>query len=287
MQGAFRPVPEALKLNLLHDGGMEVGTAYLHDGPERIEFRADVNKSSVFTMIQDAYIRGASIEFHTEDESRDPDGTRVIERGRLVGLALVRRSSYPRSRIELRARSGRTLRATIPVNRDLQCECIATGGGGAECAAIVRFEEGIAAELAETIGRAFEDAQAGIVGRDVLAVQKDYSNPIASARRGTLRARATDAGVAIEADLPAGRVGDDVVAASESAGIVARPLIDYASPETKFVDTATGRVVERARVRAILIGSTDSRAGWDDAVIDYDGENRAAPAPAGRRRVWL
>ena len=85
----------------------------------------------------------------------------------------------------------------------------------------------------------------------------------------------------------AGKVGDDVVAASETAGIVARPLIDYEDPETKFTDTAAARVVESARVKAILIGSTDSRAGWDDARIDYDGETRAAPAPVRRRRIWL
>ena len=208
-----------------------------------------------------------------------------MERAELTGLALVDSGAYPGAIAEVRARSGRTLRATIPVNRELQCECIAQGGGGSECAAAVRFQEGVAEELADMIGRAFEQAQAGVAGRDVLAVQKDYSNPIASARRGTLRATATTEGAALEMDLPSGRVGDDVVSASQAAGVVARPLIDFDAPETVFTDTATGRVVEKARVRAILVGSTDSRAGWDDAVIDFDDGGRAAPER--RRRVWL
>ena len=191
----------------------------------------------------------------------------------------VDRGAYPAANAEVRARSGRTLRATIPTGRDLQCECIAQGGGGAACAAVVKFQEAIAEPIADMIGRAFEEAQAGIAGRDVLAVHKDYGNAIASARRGTLRATATADGARIEADLPAGRVGDDVVAASETAGIVARPLIDYDSPETKFTDTHTGRVVESAHVRAILFaieveggavmlrpaGSWDVRGPWRES----------------------
>ena len=285
--GAFGEV-RSIPVNLQHDPSfVVVRDALLTDSPRELRVRADLPPgSAALALVKRGALNGFSIEFTARSE-RHEAGVRVVERADLTGLALVDRGAYPAATAEVRARSGRTLRATIPVNRDLQCECIAQGGGGAECAAIVRFQAGIAEPMAEMIGRAFEEAQAGIAGRDVLAVQKDYSNPIASARRGTLRARATGEGVELEADLPAGRVGDDVVAASETAGIVARPLIDYDSPETRYVDTDAGRVVERAHVRAILVGSTDSRAGWDDARIDYDGEARAAPAPARRRRVWL
>lgn len=143
--------------------------------------------------------------------------------------------------------------------------------------------------IQDMIDRAYRDALEGVQGRDVLAVAKDYGNPIASARRGTLRAVATKAGLRVEADLPAGRVGDDVVAASETAGVVARPLIDYEADETEFQDTGEGRIVSSARVRAFLIGATDARGGWPDAVIDYDGSEKAsAHAPRERRwRLWL
>ena len=104
LPGALAPVPDTLALNLLHDGELEIGTAYLSDGPERLEFRADVGTRAVAELIRDAYIRGASIEFHADAERRDADGTRVVERARLTGLALVREPSYPASRVELRNR---------------------------------------------------------------------------------------------------------------------------------------------------------------------------------------
>ena len=154
---------------------------------------------------------------------------------------------------------------------------------------MIRFEKEVAEPMAAMIQRAFDEAQAGINGSDVLAVHKDYSGVVASARRGTLRATAGARGLEIEADLPSGRVGDDVVAASEAAGVIARPLIDYESDETAFADTAEGRVVTRARVRAFLIGSTDARAGWPDARIAYDGngEERNAAPRRRERRIWL
>lgn len=284
--GAFGEVG-TIGINLQHDPTIVLAPdALLTDTARELRVRAELAEgSAALALVKRGALNSFSIEFRSKSEWREA-GVRVVERADLTGLALVDRGAYPQSTAEVRAQSGRTLRATIPVDRDLQCECIAQGGGGAECAAVVRFQKGIAEPMAEMIGRAFEEAQAGIAGRDVLAVAKDYGNPIASARRGTLRATATAEGVALEADLPAGRVGDDVVAASETAGIVARPLIDYDSPETVFTDTDAGRVVESARVRAILVGATDSRRGWDDAVIDYDGEARAAPAP-GRRRIWL
>lgn len=284
--GAFGAV-STIPVNLQHDSAIVVARdAILTDSARELRVRAELPEgSAALALVKRGALNGFSIEFRARAEHHE-GGVRVVERATLTGLALVDRGAYPQSKAEVRARSGRTLRATIPTGRDLQCECIAQGGGGAACAAVVKFQEEIAEPIADMIGRAYEEAQAGVAGRDVLAVMKDYGSPVASARRGTLRARATGEGVALEADLPAGRVGDDVVAASETAGIIARPLIDYESPETVFTDTDTARVVERAHVRAILIGATDSRRGWDDAVIDYDGEARAAPAPA-RRRIWL
>ena len=223
-----------------------------------------------------------------ERERRD-GALRVIESAELRGIGIVRSPSYGDSRVEARAKSGRILRATIPADRDLQCECVGRGGGGAECAAMVRLQREVMEPMAAAVARAFEEAQAGLHGRDVLAVARDYGNPVASARRGTLRAVAGDDGLEIEVDLPTGRVGDDVQAASETAGLVARPLISYEDPETEFVDGPDGRVVSRARVRAFLIGATDARDGWPDARIDHAGEGRAAATPPRerRRRIWL
>ena len=188
------------------------------------------------------------------------------------------------SKVEARARSGRTLRShRIPYDAELACECIAQGGSGAACVAAVKFERYAGTLMAQAINQAAAD----VGGPDVLAVFKDYSRPLGSARKGTLRAVDTDDGLAIEVDLPTGEAGNMAVAASETAGVIVRPLIDYEADATTFDDTPAGRVVKTAHVRAFLVGSTDSRAGWKDARID-DAPDDAPRARQERRvRVWL
>ena len=294
--GSLR-LAESVHLDLHHDPERAVawhpnGGLTLANGRDVLTMRAELPPipaaARALAEIRAGRVDGLSVEFRAVKERREGQ-IRVIEEAVLSGIGIVKSPSYGDSRVEARARSGRTLRATIPLGRDLQCECIAQGGGGAECAARVRFEQGIMEPIREMIQRAHADAVAGIAGRDVLAVHKDFGNPIASARRGTLRAAPGASGVDVEVDLPVGRVGDDVVAASEAAGVVVRPLIDYASDETAFVDTPAGpRVVSRFRPRAFLVGSTDARSGWDDARISYDADDENREAPAKRRvRVWL
>ena len=174
--------------------------------------------------------------------------------------------------MEARAKSGRTLRASIPYDKELACECI-----GGQCVPMVKFNA--------VAGRFMARAIASRDG-EVLAVFKDYSRPLGSARRGTLRAASTDEGLNIEIDLPTGEAGDMAVEASEAAGVIARPLIDY--DRSEFTDTETGRMVERPFLRAVLIGSTDAREGWPDARIDYDGGTGPRHGRSSRRlRAWL
>ena len=291
--GSIR-LAESVHLDLAHDPERAVawhpgGGLTLDNGRQALAMRAELPPipaaDRALAEIRAGRANGLSVEFRALAERREA-GLRVIERAELRGIGIVRCPSYGASRVEARARSGRTLRATVPVDADLVCECIAQGGSASACRGMIRFKKEVAEPMAAMIARAFEEAQAGVQGRDVLAVAKDYSNPIASARRGTLRATATAQGLELEADLPSGRVGDDVVAASETAGVIARPLIDYDADETEFVDTPEGRVVSRARVRAFLIGSTDARAGWPDGRIDYDAD-RSAKAAGRNRRIWL
>ena len=224
-------------------------------------------------------IVGLSIEFKAVRERRE-GGLRVVEEAVLSGIGLVRVPSYGASRVEARAKSGRTLRSTIPVDRALACECIAQAGSGSggSCIPIVKLRSEVSRIMADTIERAAEGT-----GADVLAVYKDYSRPLGSARRGTLRAVEGEDGLDIEVDLPIGEAGDMAVAANAAAGIVARPLIDY--DRSEYEDGPEGRVISNPHLRAILIGATDARAGWPDALID-GGERSAAPERR-RRRVWL
>ena len=199
-------------------------------------------------------LSGFSVEFHSRAERRER-GIRVIERADLSGLALVDRGAYPQSKAEVRARSGRTLRSKVPYNKRLACECIARGGpgSGAACVPLAKFAKVAGDGMAEAIEAAVAEA------RDILAVAKDYSKPLASASRGTLRAVSTDDGLDVEIDLPAGALGDDVIAANEAAGIIVRPLIDY--DRSVYVDGPDDREVTKPYLRAFLVGATDAARG--------------------------
>ena len=289
--GSIR-LAEAIHLDLHHDVERAVawhpgGGLALDNGRQALTMRAELPPipaaDRALAEIRAGRVNGLSVEFQAVQERREGE-IRVIEDAVLAGIGIVARPSYGGSRVEARARSGRTLRATVPVDRDLVCQCISEGGSASGCRAVVRMQREVMQPMADMIARAFEDARAGVQGSDVLAVAKDYSNPIASARRGTLRAVPSARGLEIEADLPVGRVGDDVVAASETAGVIARPLVDW--DRSEFVDGPDVRTVTKAYLRAILIGSTDARGGWPDARIAYvaDQEERAVPR---RRRAWL
>ena len=230
-------------------------------------------------------LRGFSIEFAALAETRDASGIRVVCRAELPGIGLVGSPSYPLSRVEARQRSGRVMRSRIPYNKTLACDCIAKGGAGSACVAAAKFSR----HAGDLMAEAFNEAN-----REVLAIAGNYRRPLGSASRGTVRANSTADGLEIEIDLPAGAIGDEVIAANETAGVIIRPLIDMSRSE--FVDTPTGREYRRPHLRALIVGSTDARGGWPDVTIEdvLDVPPRGAAAMARalskmsrRRRVWL
>ena len=279
--GAFAPLPASLELNLLHDGAMPVGRAYLADGPERIEFRAEIQQRAVQQMIRDSYVRGASVEFHAERESRDPDGTRVVERGRMVGLALVRDPSYPKSRIELRARLGKTIRQRIPTGRPLACQC-----SGVEC----KFAEFLEAELGAMFERAFSAAEG-----EILAARGSYGEPLASKSRGGVRGTMAGREGVLEVDLPDSAAGRAVLDDIENVGgaMLARPFLDAELSESHVREgRAAGqgnvRVYSKPVLRSVIVGATDATANWPVLeVVDTPDMETPQTAPARRRALWL
>ena len=299
LPGAFGPAPSA-PLNIQHDHKMIVlgaGDYVLTDTDRALEIRAELSPSSAaLELVRRGALNGYSVEFHARAERRE-SGVRVIERAALVGIGLVDAPSYPGSTAEIRARArgtgktarlkaGRLLRSRIPIDRSLACECLKRGGGAA-CIPLARFSRTAGDGMAAAINDALAEA------RDVLAVMGEYKRPIASASRGTLRAVSTDDGLNIEMDLPAGEVGDAVVAAHEAAGVIVRPLIDFAKSE--FVDTDRGREYVKPWLRALLVGVSDQKGGWPDPVIETPGkpkttaEKIAALAKIGQRRnrLWF
>ena len=279
--GAFGAVG-SVDLNLQHDPAVVVARgASLTDSPVALSVRATLSDgAAALALVKRGALRGFSVEFHAKRERRDAAGVRVVEAATLTGLALVDRPAYPAAGAEVRARSGRRMRSSVPYDRGLACECIAQQGpgSGGTCIPIARFSKVAGEAMAEQMDRAFAQAE-----RDILAVAGNFRRPLGSVSKGTLRGRPTDDGLDLEIDLPAGAVGDEIIAAHEAAGVVIRPLIDF--DRSEFTDGPDGREYTRPHLRAFLVGATDTKAGWPDPTIDYDVEGRAAPV--ARRRIWL
>ena len=146
LPGAFGEV-RTVPINLQHDSSIVlVRDAQLTDSPRELRVRADLRPgSAALDLVRRGALNGFSIEFHAKAERRDA-GVRVVERAELTGLALVDRGAYPGATVEVRARSGRTVRQRIPSGRNLGCQC-----SGDDCS-FARFE---LPELGEMIGRAF------------------------------------------------------------------------------------------------------------------------------------
>ena len=280
LPGSFGAVPTTIAVNLQHDAAIVVAErAVLADSPRALHVRADLpENSAALALVRRSALNGFSIEFHARAERREA-GVRVVERADLTGLALVDRGAYPASKAEVRARSGRRLRSKVPYDSFAACECIAQRGpgSGGECIPMVRFTKMAGELMADALGEAERQ-------RDILAIAGNYRRPLGSVSRGTVRAKSVDDGLEVEIDLPAGAVGDEIIAANEAAGVIVRPLIDY--DRSEFTDGPDGRTVTKPHLRAFIVGATDTKEGWDDAVIDYgDPESRAAPER--RRRLWL
>ena len=265
----------SISLNLQHDQERilidSLGDSLrVNDTPEALRVRVELPATplgrSAAIEVRAGSLLGFSAEFDALAEHED-HGVRIIDRAILQRLGLVDSPAYPRSTVEIRALSGRRLKALIPYDKPLSCGCIENKS----CPPFVKF------------GKAAGDAMAAMLEggeQDVLAVAGNYRRPLGSASRGTLRARSTTKGLEIEIDLPVGAVGEEVIAAHESAGVIVRPLIDMT--KSSFTDTVRGREYTRPHVRAFLVGATDSKQGWPEVLID-----KARAARAARRRLWL
>ena len=283
----FRPgsveLLEPVTLNLQHDPERRIastadGTLRVSDGPDALRLEADLREGSAeLALVRRGALSGLSSEFYAIRETRSAEGLRVIERAAVPAFGLVDRGSY-RTTVELRHAAatlnvesrvgmGRSIAAGIPADADLACECSGPG---------CRFARMAAEGLQEAFDEAFDEFTS-----EVVATWANYSQPLASVSKGTLR-RDGATGVAI--DLPDDDFGRAVVAADESTGVVIRPYLDP-------VDSVAERdgetmVYSRPVIRAFVVSSTDKRSGWPEPRMmpTPDPEARAA---SRRRRLWL
>ena len=203
---------------------------------------------------------------------------RVIEEATLSGIGIVRAPSYGQSRVEARGRSRRMLRAHIPADTDLACECSGVGCKFARFA-----QEALEGAMAEVFER---------MEREAVASFGSYAAPLASAGRGTMRGRAVEGGADVEIDIPRGAAGDAVIAAHEDAGVVVRPFLDGDRSQGQAIpreDGTNAMAYTAASVRAFIVSATDARDGWPEPQLVATPEELAsACAPRSRRRrLWL
>ena len=279
--GALR-MAESVHLDLHHDPERAIawhpgGGLALANSRDMLTMRAELPPipaaDRALAEIKAGRVDGLSVEFRAVKERRDGH-LRVIENAELRGIGLVRNPSYQQSHVEARRRSGRTMRATIPAGRSLECRC-----SGAEC----KFAKMAAEGMQEAFNSAFQQFE-----REVIAGFGSYDMPLASASSGTLRGRILGNGDGeVEIDLPADSVGAATLAAHEAAGVIVRPHIDSAGA----VSTVEGetRVYQTMPIRAFLVSATDAREGWPAPVLVPTPEELAhasAPRLRGLPR-WL
>ena len=276
--GSLEPL-EPVTLNLQHDPERRIastgdGTLRLSDTPEALTLEADLRAGSAeLELVRRGVLTGLSVEFHSLAETR-AGGLRVLQRAAYPAVGLVDRSSY-RTAVELRratetlnlesrVRMGRTMTAVIPAGKRLACECSGPG---------CRFAEMMAEGLQQAFDEAFAEAA------NTIATWGNYSQPLASVTRGTLR-RTGPTTVAI--DLPDDDFGRAALAANESAGVVVRPYLDPVDSVAEVIDETM--VYSKPKIRAFVVSATDAREGWPEPKVTAtpDIEGRAA-----RFRSWL
>ena len=281
---ALRLAP-AVPLNLMHNPLQAV--AWHPDGGLRLEHDDDALRmvadvpaipagDVALEMVRQGEAKGLSVEFRAERERREGRGdhaVRVIEAAELTGVGIVRRPSYGKSHVEARARSGRTMRASIPTDTTMDCACV---DGGCSRVQV----------LSDAMDQMWQETFTGATERIATAYLENQSAPIASTSRGTLRGRVTGVGdYEVELDIPDSEAGRQLIAAWDASGLVVRPFVDQVQGEV--IDGV--QHVSGGRLRAFVATTTDQREGWPDPELmatppDVLEGRSALPE---RRKVWL
>ena len=274
LPGAFTSREEPLVLDVAHDPLLPVATTddrlTLNDTSRALSVRAELLDTPLGTpgsgpmsMIRRRMLTGLSVSYYPIKE-RTVAGVVEVAEAHLQGIGLVSRGMYPGTEIRVRQLGDSWLRATIPFDTSLQCEC-----QGPDCAKV------------EFLAEAFDRVLAG--DDEVFAVAGDFSKVLGSRQKGTLLLEKGDNGLEIgltEASTPAAQ---EVIGGARATSYYARPLIDNDASESVLESGV--RVYREAATNAILIKPTANNAGWN--AVDL-AEALLPPRPRqGRPLIWL
>ena len=267
--GAFGPAAGVrVVLNVMHDFRRGVDSSFHPGGGLQfrdtdnggMRFRAQVSPE-VHAAVRAGRLRGTSVEFDPLEE-RVEDRTRVIRRGRLLGLALVDQGAYPSARVAFRRARAR-VSGSVALGTKLACRC------RRECDSVEidvgAFDDSIAETLAGE-----REVFAFATGR--------YGEPLASVGSGlTLRREGT--GLLVDLDLADTEAARRFLESEGTAFWTFRPY--WRDDEADWGIEGTVAKVASAPLRAIELAAISGPT---------EGLRRVEvtrPARRRRRRVWL
>ena len=267
-RGSVKTTGEAL-LSINHDSGRvlarEPDSLRFEERNDGLYLTAELPETSegndVLALIRARTYRSLSIEFSALAE-RQVGPLRIIDSALLSGVSVVSRPAYGATTLEARAIPGAKIRASIPFNTSLTCDC---HEGGCN---VVSF--------------APQTFDAGIASRNVLAITGEFKSALAGTKTGGLTLTKAKDALQISVDEIADTAGARDLLEQISQGlIVARPVFI----DGVFTEGADGVArYSSATLRAILFGVTDL-LDW----LPVKAEIRAAAIPpvVRRRRRWV
>ena len=295
------------RLNLQHDDALTIGSTgdvlTLTDSPAELRMVAELPAGdvydSVLALVGDDLTRGLSAEFRALNE-RLTNGVRVIQRATLPALGIVDDPAYSASGVEVRRRgrglSGEYRYNTDRVTRDRGRRRKVRVSSGAFSWQLERFAE-LQEELNESIAEAIESGAADAVrdrAREVqLLAGRNYDQPLASLRTGTLKLEDGPEALRFEVDeLPATSYAADLRAGMDGKAADYGVDVLYSIPPADVVPDAveivtepgTGvevEVINRAVLQALSVVSRAPRGNGGRV------EKRARIVTPARRRIFL
>ena len=293
------------RLNVMHEPDLIVastrrGDLAFTDSPEALTMAATLPAGnaydSVLALVGDGLTNGLSVEFHAIDERRT-NGVRVIQRATLPALGIVDDPAYSASGVEVRRR-GRGLSGEYRYNTDRVTRDrgrrrkvrVSSGAFSWQLEEFAKLQEELQGSIAEAIEGGAADAIRDRAREVQLLAGRNYDQPLASLRTGTLKLEDGPEALRFEVDeLPATSYAADLQAGMDAGAADYGVDVLYSIPPVPdaveiVTEPGTGveiEVVNRGVMQALAIVSRAPRGNGGRV------EKRRAVTPARRSRLWL